>query len=64
MEKKRIKQEISKLKQAESNLLIKFAVEAHTCSEAQLRYISKKLFEISDLILRLEDALEEIRNER
>jgi len=48
----------------EDTLLLKFVYEASHCSEEQMRFISRKLFEISDLILRLQNALAEIENER
>jgi len=64
MDKVKIKSEISRLMDLEDTLLLKFIYEASHCSEKQLRFVSKKLFEISDLILRLKNALAEIESER
>ena len=64
MDKTKIKSEINRLIDLEETLLLKFVYEASHCSEEQMRFVSKKLFEISDLILRLQNALEEIKNER
>ena len=63
MDKSKIKSEISRLEEIEDGLLLKFVYEAKYCSEKQLRFVSKKIFEISDLILRLKTALAEIENE-
>jgi len=64
MNKTKIKSEINRLMDLEDTLLLKFVYEASHCSEEQMRFISRKLFEISDLILRLQNALAEIENER
>lgn len=63
MDKSKIKSEISRLEEIEDGLLLKFVYEARYCSKKQLRLVSKKIFEISDLILRLKTALAEIENE-
>ena len=64
MQKKAIQKEIDRLIKAEEKLLMKFVYEAHYCTDKHLRYISGKIFEISDLISRLKIALKEIEDER
>ncbi len=64
MDKTKVKTEISRLIDLEETLLLKFVYEASHCSEKQLRFVSKKLFEISDLILRFQNLLAEIEGER
>jgi len=64
MDKLKIKSEIRRLEEIEDGLLLKFVYESRYCSKKQLRLVSKKIFEISDLILRLKTALAEIENER
>lgn len=64
MNPSKIRQELGKLKEAESALLYKFATEGNHIDPRQLQYVSKKIFEISDLILRLEEALAETKDER
>ena len=64
MDKTKVKTDISRLIDLEETLLLKFVYEASHCSEKQLRFVSKKLFEISDLILRFQNLLAEIEGER
>ena len=64
MDKQKIKTELKKLLRMEDELLRKFALEGRSVSDKQLRFVCGKIFEISDLILRLEKALAEIENER
>lgn len=64
MDRMKIKSEINRLLNIEESILLKLAYESTYCSEEQLRYVSKKIFEISDMILRLKRALLEFDNER
>ena len=64
MEKQTIQKEINRLEKVESELLTKFVYEAKYCTDKHLRYISGKIFEISDLISRLKTALKELDDER
>ena len=64
MDKQKIKTELKKLLRMEDELLRKFATQGHSVSDKQLRFVCGKIFEISDLILRLQNALAEIENER
>ena len=64
MDRMKIKSEIIKLLNIEEGILLKLAYESAYCSDEQLRYVSKKIFEISDMILRLKRALLEIDDER
>lgn len=64
MDRMKIKSEINKLLNIEEGILLKLAYESSHCSEEQLRYVSKKIFEISDMIFRLKRALLEFDNER
>ena len=60
MNKETIEAELKKLLDFEENILHKLATDTET-SDKQLRFITKKIFELSELILRLERALQEIR---
>lgn len=63
MDRERIEAELIKLLQFEESILYKLATDTET-SDEQLRFITRKIFELSGLILRLERALQEIkRNE-
>lgn len=64
MDRMKIKSEIIKLLNIEEGILLKLAYESSHCSEEQLRYVSKKIFEISDMILILKRALLEFDDER
>jgi len=64
MEKKTIKNEIKRLEKIETDLLVRFALDADRCTDDHLSYITRKIFEISNLILRLQKALKELDNER
>lgn len=64
MDRMKIKSEINRLLNIEESILLKLTYESTYCSEEQLRYISKKIFEISDMILRLKRALLEFDDER
>ena len=64
MDRMKIKSEINRLLNIEESILLKLTYESTYCSEEQLRYVSKKIFEISDMILRLKRALLEFDNER
>lgn len=64
MDRMKIKSEINRLMNIEEGILLKLAYESEYCTEEQLRYVSKKIFEISDMILRLKRALLEYDNER
>ena len=64
MDRMKIKSEINRLMNIEEGILLKLAYESKYCTEEQLRYVSKKIFEISDMILRLKRALLEYDNER
>ncbi len=64
MNRMKIKSEINKLLNIEEGILLKLVYESGHCSEEQLRYVSKKIFEISDMILRLKKALLEFDDER
>ncbi len=64
MDKKKILKEIKRLEEIESSLLIKLENEAHLCTEDHLRFVTKKIFEVSNFILRLKEVLEELKNER
>ena len=64
MDRMKIKSEIIRLMNIEEGILLKLAYESKYCTEEQLRYVSKKIFEISDMILRLKRALLEYDNER
>ena len=57
MDRMKIKSEINRLMNIEEGILLKLAYESEYCTEEQLRYVSKKIFEISDMILRLKRAL-------
>jgi len=60
MKKEHVKKELSKLLEVEADILGKLARDTSTPDE-KLRLITKKLFELSDLILRLQRVLREIR---
>lgn len=62
MQKKEIRKELKRLYEAESSLLFKFATDKD-CSPQQLSYISRKIFEISDLIYKLERIYEELSDD-
>jgi|TARA_R100000479_G_scaffold155943_1_gene92285 hypothetical protein len=64
MDRMKIKSEINKLLSIEEGILLKLAYESSHCSEEQLRYVSKKIFEISNMILILKRALLEFDDER
>lgn len=64
MNRKTIKNEIRRLKQVETDLLVRFAIEADGCTDDHLSYITGKIFEVSNLIMRLQIALQELDNER
>ena len=64
MNRMKIKSEINRLMNIEEGILLKLAYESKYCTEEQLRYVSKKIFEISDMILRLKKALLEFDDER
>ena len=64
MDRMKIKSEINRLMNIEEGILLKLAYESKYCTEEQLRYVSKNIFEISDMILRLKRALLEYDNER
>ena len=59
MDKKAIQAELKKLLEFEESILYKLAIDTDTKDE-QLQFITRKIFELSELILRLERALEEI----
>ena len=59
MDKKTIKTELKKLLDFEENILYKLAIDTDT-SDEQLRFITRRLLELSGYILRLERALREI----
>ena len=61
MQQEIIEKEIDRLKKIESRLLYKFVYEAQYCTDKHLSYISGKIFEISDLIVRLNQVLKEIQ---
>lgn len=63
MDRMKIKYEINRLLDIEEGILLKLAYESRYCSDKQLRYVSKKIFEISDMILRLKRALLEFDDE-
>ena len=60
MDKKDIQLELKKLLEFEESILYKLAIDTDTDDE-QLQFITKKIFELSELILRLERALKEIK---
>lgn len=60
MKKEHVKKELSKLLEVEADILGKLARDTNTPDE-KLRLITKKLFELSDLILRLQRVLREIK---
>jgi hypothetical protein len=64
MERKTIRDEIRRLKRVEADLLIKFALDADDCTDDHLSYVTGKIFEVSNLILRLQRALQDLDNER
>ena len=59
MDKKAIQAELKKLLEFEESVLYKLAMDTDT-DDDQLQFITRKIFELSELILRLERALEEI----
>jgi hypothetical protein len=63
MNKIKIKREISKLLEAEATLLVKFALSTDYTME-EMNYICEKIFEMSDLILRLRKTLKDMRNDK
>jgi len=63
MKKAGITHQLAKLYQAEQSLLFKFAIDTE-CSDEQINYICRKIFELSNLILRLENTLWSIKNEK
>jgi hypothetical protein len=60
MNKEKIKSELRRLLQAEETLLVNFALDSH-CTIEELCYISSKIFEMSNLILKLKQALKDMR---
>jgi|13_taG_2_1085334.scaffolds.fasta_scaffold08053_6 hypothetical protein len=60
MNEAKIKSELRKLLQAEETLLVNFALDSH-CTKEELCYISAKIFEMSTLILKLRQALKDMR---
>ena len=60
MDKIQVKRQIVKLRESEKIILQKLAIDKTTDFE-QIKYIIQKIWEMSDMILRLEKTLEEIR---
>jgi hypothetical protein len=61
MEKQQIKNQIANLRKSEESILFKLATD-HKTDPKQINFIIKKVFELSNLILRLETILKEIRD--
>tara|TARA_R110000823_G_scaffold194846_3_gene326221 strand:+ start:1949 stop:2143 length:195 start_codon:yes stop_codon:yes gene_type:complete len=61
MEKQQIKNQIVNLQKSEESILFKLATD-HKTDPNQINFIIKKVFELSNLILRLKTILKEIRN--
>jgi hypothetical protein len=60
MDKIQIKRQLRKLQQSEESILRKLAQDTDTDFD-QIKFVIQKIWEMSDLILRLEKTLEEIR---
>jgi len=59
-QKQEIKKQLRRLLQSEQDVLYRLAIDKGANME-ELNYVVKKIFEMSNLILRLEITLEEIR---
>jgi|GEM_PF-6751892 hypothetical protein len=59
-QKQEIKKQLKKLLQSEAEILYRLAIDTATPIE-ELNYVVNKIFEMSNLILRLNKTLEEIR---
>ena len=60
MDKIEIKRQLRRLRESEQAILQKLALDTNTDFD-QIKYVIQKIWEVSDLILRLEKTLEEIR---
>jgi len=60
MDKIEIKRQLRRLRESEEAILQKLALDTNTDFD-QIKYVIQKIWEMSDLILRLEKTLEEIR---
>ena len=60
MDKIEIKRQLRRLRDSEEAILQKLALDTNTDFD-QIKYVIQKIWEMSDLILRLEKTLEEIR---